>query len=132
MEDQDSGDLGILIVSRKWLGSQRVKNLKSLKVIKEQIQIQEKKIILNIWAKYLSGSAAKVSDLLRMDERATRMRERTSLLEREEEEEEEVWYCCDFMEQEGPLFYVAGFSAFAVLAEIMLTVYLFSTAPVFS
>ena len=76
------------------------------------------------------GSAAKVSDLLRMDERATRMRERTSLLEREEEEE--VWYCCDFMEQEGPLFYVAGFSVLAFLAEIMLTVYLFSTAHVFS
>ena len=60
------------------------------------------------------------------------MEERTRLLEREEEEEEEVWYCCDFMEQEGPLFYVAGFSVLAVLAEIMLTVYLFSTAPVFS
>ena len=60
------------------------------------------------------------------------MEERTSLLEREEEEEEEVWYCCDFIGQEGPLFYVAGFSAFAVLAQIMLTVYLFSTAPVFS
>ena len=67
-----------------------------------------------------------------MDERATRMREGTRLLEREEEEEEEVWYCCDFMDQEGPLFYVAGFSVLAVLAEIMLTVYLFSTAPVFT
>ena len=74
------------------------------------------------------GQVAKVSDLLRMDERATRMRERTSLLEREEE----VWYCCDFMDQEGPLFYVAGFSVLAFLAEIMLTVYLFSTAPVFT
>ena len=75
---------------------------------------------------------AKVSDLLRMDERATRMREGTRLLEREEEEEEEVWYCCDLMDQEGPLFYVAGFSVLAFLAEIMLTVYLFSTAPVFT
>ena len=75
------------------------------------------------------AQVAKVSDLLRMDERATRMRERTSLLEREEEEEE-VWYCCDFMDQEGPLFYVAGFSVLAFLAEIMLTVYLFITAPV--
>ena len=109
--------------------------MKSLKVTREKIQVccsVGEKSTLNNWAIYLLGSAAKVSDLLRMDERATRMRERTSLLEREEEEEEEVWYCCDFMEQEGPLFYVAGFSAFAVLAQIMLTVYLFSTAPVFS
>ena len=78
------------------------------------------------------AQVAKVSDLLRMDERATRMRERTSLLEREEEEEE-VWYCCDFMDQEGSLFYVGGFSVLIVLAEIMIfSVYLFSTAPVFS
>ena len=54
------------------------------------------KSTLSNWVKYLLGSVAKVSDP-RMDERATRMREGTRLLEREEEE---VWYCCDFMDQE--------------------------------
>ena len=42
-----------------------------------------------------------------MEDRATRMAERTRLLVVEEEEEDEVWYCCD-LENEGPGFYVVG------------------------
>ena len=42
-----------------------------------------------------------------MEDRATRMAERTRLLVVEEEEEEdEVWYCCDLENEEGPKFYV--------------------------
>ena len=37
-----------------------------------------------------------------MEDRATRMAERTRLLVGEEE----VWYCCDLENEEGPKFYV--------------------------
>ena len=39
-----------------------------------------------------------------MEDRATRMGERTRLLVGEEEDE--VWYCCDLENEEGPKFYV--------------------------
>ena len=39
-----------------------------------------------------------------MEDRATRMAERTRLLVGEEEEDE-VWYCCDLENEEGPKFY---------------------------
>ena len=51
-----------------------------------------------------------------MEDRATRMAERTRLLVVEEEEEDEVWYCCDLENEEGPKFYVLCVFGLIVIA----------------